>query len=156
VEGIWSAAELRRLSSPPAISQSRWDSTGPGGHDPESNEPETRRPEGLTTREGLNLAGRHDPRWSCPGALKPTGRTPGSDHRGREEVLFRPQGLPGTAVRGLAVTVVWEAGEQTPPPTRLVLVVMFHKGHQCMGCPLLNSSLPFGEEMCRQPLFSFS
>src|SRR5262245_28212748 len=23
-------------------------------------------PEGLTTREGLNLAGRHDHRWSCP------------------------------------------------------------------------------------------
>jgi hypothetical protein len=26
------------------------------------------RPEGLTTWEGLNLAGRHDHRWSCPGS----------------------------------------------------------------------------------------
>ena len=34
-------------------------------------------PGGLTTREGLNLAGRHDHRWSCPGALKPTGRATG-------------------------------------------------------------------------------
>src|SRR6266404_8643517 len=30
-------------------------------------------PDGLTTREGLNLAGRHDHRWSCPGAMKPNG-----------------------------------------------------------------------------------
>src|SRR6266404_2360735 len=28
-------------------------------------------PDGLTTREGLNLAGRHDHRWSCPGAMRP-------------------------------------------------------------------------------------
>ena len=45
------------------------------------------KPDGLTTREGLNLAGRHDRRWSCPGAMKPTGRATGSDHRGRERVL---------------------------------------------------------------------
>ena len=31
------------------------------GHSTESNEPETKRPEGLTTREGLNLAGRTRP-----------------------------------------------------------------------------------------------
>src|SRR5258705_3316308 len=29
------------------------------------------KPDGLTTREGLNLAGRHDHRWSCPGAMRP-------------------------------------------------------------------------------------
>src|SRR5882762_9592017 len=29
------------------------------------------KPDGLTTREGLNLVGRHDHRWSCPGALRP-------------------------------------------------------------------------------------
>ena len=46
-------------------------------HSTESNEPETKRPDGLTTREGLNLAGRHDHRWSCPGAMKPTGRAAG-------------------------------------------------------------------------------
>src|ERR1035441_5267955 len=56
----------------------------------DGNEPETKRPDGLTTREGLNLAGRHDRWWSCPGALKPTGRAPGSDHHGRERVLPRP------------------------------------------------------------------
>ena len=26
------------------------------------------KPDGLTTREGLNLAGRHDHRWSCTGS----------------------------------------------------------------------------------------
>ena len=89
------------------------------GRSTEGNEPDTKIPEGLTTREGLNLAGRHDHRWSCPGALKPLGRALGSDHRGRERVLLRPQGLPGTAVRGPACTVVWEAGGETLPPTRL-------------------------------------
>ena len=29
------------------------------------------KPDGLTTREGLNLAGRHDHRWSRPGAMRP-------------------------------------------------------------------------------------
>src|SRR6266478_6930940 len=33
------------------------------GHSTESNEPATTKPDGLTTREGLNLAGRHDHRW---------------------------------------------------------------------------------------------
>src|ERR1051325_2747027 len=28
------------------------------------------KPEGLTTREGLNLAGRHDHRWSCSGSAE--------------------------------------------------------------------------------------
>ena len=111
--------------SPPATtgaaaSNDRCAGTGVSrGHSTESNEPETKRPDGLTTREGLNLAGRHDHRWSCPGALKPTGRAPGSDHRGRERVLLRPQGLPGTTVRGPACTVVWEPGGGTLPATRL-------------------------------------
>jgi hypothetical protein len=34
-------------------------------------------------------------------------------------VLLRPQGLPGTAGRGPACPVVWEAGGEIPPPTRL-------------------------------------
>src|ERR1035437_255683 len=66
----------------------------------------------------LNQAGRLSHRWSCPGALTPTGRALGSDHRGRERVLLRPQGLPGTAGRGPACPVVWEAGGEIPPPTR--------------------------------------
>jgi hypothetical protein len=66
------------------------------------------------------LAGRHDHRWSCPGALKPTGRALGSDHRGRERVLLRPQGLSGTAVRGPACTVVWEPGGATLRATRFL------------------------------------
>src|SRR5271169_5511894 len=53
-----------------------------------------------------------------PGALKPTGRASGSDHRGRERVLPSPGGLPGTAGRGPACPVVWEAGGETLPPTR--------------------------------------
>ena len=54
-----------------------------------------------------------------PGAMKPIGRALGSDHHGRERVLLRPGGLPGIAVRGPACTVVWEAGGETLPPTRL-------------------------------------
>src|ERR1035438_4562303 len=76
------------------------------GHSTESHEPETKRPDELTTREGPNLAGRQDHRGSFPGALKPTGQVSGSNHRGRERVLLHPQGLPGTAVRGPACTVV--------------------------------------------------
>ena len=88
------------------------------GHSTESNEPATKRPDGLTTREGLNLAGRHDHRWSGPGAMKPTGRALGSDQRGRERALLNPQGLSRTAGRGPACPVVWEAGGAIPPPTR--------------------------------------
>ena len=84
------------------------------GRSTESNEPETKRPDGLTTREGLNLAGRHDHRWSCPGALRPAGQATGSDHRGRERVLLNPQGLSGTAGRGPACPMVWEAGGNPP------------------------------------------
>ena len=102
-----------------AVSNDRRTGTGVSrGHSTESNEPATKKPDGLTTREGLNLAGRHDHRWSCSGAMRPTGRAPGSDHRGRERVLLRPGGLPGIAVRGPACTVVGEAGGEIPPPTR--------------------------------------
>ncbi len=38
---------------------------------------QTKKPERLTTREGLNLAGRHDHRWSCPGAMRPNRRSYG-------------------------------------------------------------------------------
>jgi hypothetical protein len=39
------------------------------GRSTESNEPADK-PDGLTTREGLNLAGSHDHRWSCPGSAE--------------------------------------------------------------------------------------
>src|ERR1035437_1666477 len=77
----------------------------------------------------LNQAGRLSHRWSCPGALTPTGRALGSDHRGRERVLLRPQGLPGTAGRGPACPVVWEAGGEIPPPTRLSVSIITQCSH---------------------------
>jgi len=88
------------------------------GRSTESNEPAN--PDGLTTREGLNLAGRTRPsvvltrsdeadRLSIRAAITVA----------EKEWLLRPQGLPGTAVRGPACTVVWEAGGATLPPTRL-------------------------------------
>ena len=118
------------LSATAGLAASNGGHAGTGvsrGHSTESNELETKRPDGLTTREGLNLAGRHDHRWSCPRALRPTGRAPGSDHRGRERVLLRPGGLPGIAVRGPACTVVWEPGGETLPATRLTLPVCCRK-----------------------------
>ena len=36
------------------------------GRSTEVHEPDTKTPEGLTTREGLNWAGNGDHRWSCP------------------------------------------------------------------------------------------
>jgi hypothetical protein len=77
-------------------------------------------PDGLTTREGLNLAGRTRPsvvlsrsdeadRLSIRAAITVA----------EKEWLLRPQGLPGTAVRGPACTVVWEPGGETLPATRL-------------------------------------
>jgi len=44
-----------------------------GRYEPGANDwsVKTKIPERLTTREGLNLAGRHDHRWSCPGAMRP-------------------------------------------------------------------------------------
>jgi len=40
-----------------------------------------------------------------------------------QEWLLYPSGLPGTAGRGLACSVVWEAGREIPPPTRLALLL---------------------------------
>ena len=78
-------------------------------------------PEGLTTREGLNLAGR----------TRPSVVLSRSDEADRlsiwaantvaeKEWLLRPQGLPGTAVRGPACTVVWELGGSNPPGDPIV------------------------------------
>src|SRR5438034_3868296 len=54
-----------------AVREDRRASTGVSrGHSTGRYEPVTT-PDGLTTREGLNLAGRHDHRWSCPGAMRP-------------------------------------------------------------------------------------
>ncbi len=88
------------------------------GRSTESNEPGT---PGGSHNSGRAELGRQNTTTGglVPGALKPIGRALGSDHRGRERVLLRPQGLPGTAVRGPACTVVWEAGGVTLPPTRL-------------------------------------
>ena len=88
------------------------------GRSTESNEPAN--PDGLTTREGLNLAGRTRPsvvltrsdegdRLSIWAAIT----------MAEKEWLLHPQGLPGTAVRGPACTVVWELGGATLPATRL-------------------------------------
>jgi hypothetical protein len=69
-------------------------------------------PEGLTTREGPNLADN----TTLAGrrlAMKPTGGAQAASQRGRESVLTRPQGLPGTAGRGPACPVVWGAGGQS-------------------------------------------
>src|SRR5450759_4069883 len=56
------------LSATAGLAASNGGQAGTGvsrGRSTESNEPETKKPDGLTTREGLNLAGRHDHRWSC-------------------------------------------------------------------------------------------
>src|SRR6516225_3314719 len=88
------------------------------GRSTESNEPAN--PDGLTTREGLNLAGR----------TRPSVVLTRSDEADRlsiwaaiivaeKECCFYPQGLSGTAVRGPACTVVWEPGGETLRATRL-------------------------------------
>src|SRR5437763_11500412 len=83
------------------------------------------KPDGRTTREGLNLAGRHDHRWSCPGAMRPNRPSYGQRSSWqRKSCCVIPQGLPGTAVRGPACTVVWEPGEATLPATRLYGSIM--------------------------------
>src|SRR5213080_4822656 len=59
------------LSATTGLAASNGGQAGAGvsrGRSTESNEPETKKPDGLTTREGLNLAGRHDHRWSCSGS----------------------------------------------------------------------------------------
>ena len=80
----------------------------------------TKRPEASQTQEGPNLAGRHDHRWSCSGSDEadwPSYRQRLSWQRKSDCVI--PQGLSGTAGRGPACPVVWEAGGATLPPTRL-------------------------------------
>ena len=98
------------------------------GHSTGSNEPENE-PDGLTTREGLNLAGRHDHRWSCPGAMRPNAELRAAIILAEKECCLIPQGLPGTAVRGPACTVVWEPGGETLPATRLgAFVIIIRSG----------------------------
>src|ERR1039458_290259 len=79
------------------------------GNSTESNEPDNT---GGPHNSGRAELGRQNTTIGglVPGAMKPIGRALGSDHRGRERVLLRPQGLPGTAGRGPACPVVWEAG----------------------------------------------
>src|SRR5438093_2907007 len=96
-----------------AVREDRRASTGVSrGHSTGSNEP-VMTPDGLTTREGLNLAGRHDHRWSCPGAMRPNRLSYGQRSPWQRECCVIPRGLPGTAVRGPACTVVWEPGGET-------------------------------------------
>ena len=61
-----------------------------------------------------------------PGALKPMAEHWAAITMAEKEWLRYPTGLPGTAVRGPACTVVWEAGGAIPgaipPPTRLALI----------------------------------
>ena len=88
------------------------------GRSTESNEPG--KPEGLTTREGLNLAGRTRPSV----VLFPVRRRRLAEHWAaiivaEKEWLLYPSGLPGTAGRGPACPVVWEAGREIPTSTRL-------------------------------------
>ena len=89
------------------------------GRSTESNEPDTKIPEGLTTREGLNLAGRTRPSV----VLFPVRRSRLAEHWvaiivAEKEWLLYPLGLPGTAGRGPACPVVWEPGAAMPPATR--------------------------------------
>ena len=59
------------LSATTGLAASNGAQAGAGvsrSHSTGSNEPATMKPDGLTTREGLNLAGRHDHRWSCSGS----------------------------------------------------------------------------------------
>jgi hypothetical protein len=102
------------------------------GHSTESNEPgavrpaETKRPDGLTTREGLNLAGSGDPGWTGTGDDAERLSLVQS-HRGRDRALRYPSGLSGTAGRGPACPVVWEPGGAIPPATRLGIWICANK-----------------------------
>ena len=101
------------------------------GRGTESNEPGNT---GRSHNSGRAELGRQNTTIGglVPGAMKPIGRALGSDHHGRERVLLRPGGLPGIAVRGPACTVVWEAGGEIPPQTRL--------GVRLIGWTLLQES----------------
>ena len=66
--------------------------------------------------------GRHSgSHWSKPARLRST-RPVISYQLAEKEWLLYPSGLPGTAGRGPACPVVWEAGGAIPPPTRLTVV----------------------------------
>jgi len=105
-------------------------------------------PEGLTTREGLNLAGRTRPSV----VLFPGRRSRLAEHWAaitvaEKEWLLYPLGLPGTAGRGPACPMAWEAGGEIPPPTRLdhvltlsLLAVYLHRNR--FGC-LITSCASF-------------
>jgi hypothetical protein len=81
-----------------------------------SNEPEG--PDRLTTREGLNLAGSATSDGLEPERRCRQAELPDSDYHGRDRVLLRPSGLPGTAGYGPVRPVVWELGGATLPATR--------------------------------------
>ena len=100
--------EVRRAS--PEVSR---------GHSTGSHEPGNT-PEGLTTREGLNLAGSSDHSGTQPGD-EAEGLSRAASQRGRERVLLHPSGLPGTAGRGPACPVVWGPGGKSSrlPDVRL-------------------------------------
>jgi hypothetical protein len=91
----------------------------------------TKRPDGLTTREGLNLAGSGDPGWTGAG-VDAEGPSLVQSQRGRDRALGHPSGLPGTTGRGPACPVVWEAGGAISPVTRLDLIVG-SKGFRFVG-----------------------
>jgi len=97
-----------------AIREGRCGSTGVSrGHSTESNEPATKTPDGLTTREGLNLAGSIDPGWTGAG-VDAEGLNRIQSQRGRDRALRYPSGRSGTAGRGPAGPVVWEPGGPIP------------------------------------------
>ena len=75
--------------------------------------------EGLTTREGLNLAGSSDPVWTGDG-VDAEGLSRIQSQRGRERVLRDPSGLSGIPTRREPTCpVVWEPEGAIPPATRL-------------------------------------
>jgi hypothetical protein len=92
----------------------------------------TKKPDGLTNREGLNLAGSGDPAWTGTGvdAERPSLV---QSHRGRDRALRYPSGLSGTAGRGPACPVVWEPGGAIPPATRLAVLLI----RDCLGQTML-------------------
>ena len=122
------ASLLREVCSPgPAIASGAASSNGrragaevSRGHSTESHEPgavrpvETKKPDGLTTREGLNLAGSGDPGWT---GTRVDAEWPSwvQSHRGRDRALRYPSGLSGTAGRGPACPGGVGAGGSNPP-----------------------------------------